>query len=251
MKNRKVTFSRACHYVWQRFAPFGGFLPEVSRADLELLKTVRPFTGTSAERMYALLNAVRYVARNEIAGDMVECGVWRGGSMMLIARALLELKQTDRVLYLYDTYAGMTAPSAQDATQFEKTSPAESFEARKKEEGVVDWCYAPIEEVRKNMSSTGYPEDKLQFIKGPVEKTIPGRIPDQIALLRLDTDFYESSMHELVHLFPRLVSGGVLILDDYGHWEGQRIAVEEYIEKHKVKLLLNRIDYTGRIAVKL
>src|SRR5438874_8505055 len=98
MKKRKITFSRACHYLWQRFAPFAASLPEISREDLELIRSLRVFTATSPERMYALLNAVRYVARSEIAGDIVECGVWRGGSMMLIARGLVELKQTDRFL---------------------------------------------------------------------------------------------------------------------------------------------------------
>jgi len=251
MRTRSTAYSRACRYLWQRFAPFEAFLPEVANADLELIESVRPFTATSAERMYALLGAVRYVAINEIAGDVVECGVWRGGSMMLVAKALLQLKQRQRNLYLYDTYAGMTAPSAKDGTQFQKESPEELFKESRKEGGIVDWCYASLEEVRKNMFSTGYPEEKMQFIKGPVEQTIPAHIPERIALLRLDTDFYESSKHEMVHLFPRLVSGGVLILDDYGHWEGQRIAVDEYIAEHKLKLLLNRIDYTGRTAVKL
>src|SRR2546423_297734 len=114
MRTRSTAYSRACRYLWQRFAPFEAFLPEVADADLELIESVRPFTATSAERMYALVGAVRYVAINEIGGDIVECGVWRGGSMMLVAKALLQLKQRQRNLYLYDTYAGMTAPSAKD-----------------------------------------------------------------------------------------------------------------------------------------
>ena len=89
------------------------------------------------------------------------------------------------------------------------------------------------------------------YIKGKVEETIPEIIPGKISLLRLDTDWYESTLHNLNHLFPLLSKGGILILDDYGHWQGARKAVDEYLEKNNVKILLNRIDYTGRIAVKV
>jgi hypothetical protein len=171
--------------------------------------------------------------------------------MMLVAKALLQLNQAHRHLHLYDTYAGMTAPTEKDKSQFHKESPQEMFQASKKEGEVVHWVYASLEEVQENMRSTGYPMDKIHFVKGPVETTIPAHIPERISLLRLDTDFYDSSKHEMTHLFPRLVSSGVIILDDFGHWEGQRIAVEEYIAENKIKLLLNRIDYTGRIAVKI
>jgi len=75
-------------------------------------------------------------------------------------------------------------------------------------------------------------------------------MPGKIALLRLDTDWYESTAHELKHLYPLLVPGGVIIIDDYGHWEGARKAVDEYITAEKLPLLLNRIDYTGRIGIK-
>jgi hypothetical protein len=100
------------------------------------------------------------------------------------------------------------------------------------------------------MDSTGYPSDLINYVEGKVEETIPVNAPDQISLLRLDTDWYESTKHELIHLYPRLVEGGVLIIDDYGHWQGARRAVDEYIEENNLPLLLCRIDYTGRITVK-
>jgi len=251
MSRFRKFWNRGWGYLWRRYTPFEAFLPEIDQADLQLMREVRPFTMTSPERMYALLTAVRYIASNRIQGDIVECGVWRGGSMMLIAKALLGSEGPRRRLFLYDTFAGMTKPSPRDRTQFEQRTPEESYASSRKEGEVVHWSYASIEEVQRNLSMTGYDHSKLHFVKGPVEQTIPGTIPDQIALLRLDTDFYESSKHEMLHLFPRLVSGGVLILDDFGHWEGQRLAVEEYIQQHNLKLLLNRIDYSGRIAVKL
>lgn len=249
-QNRKF-LSRAAGYAWRRFAPLDAFVPESSPEDLQLIREVKPFTMTSPERIYGLLGAVRYLEANRIAGDIVECGVWKGGSMMAVAKALLALKSTDRDLYLYDTFAGMTAPTGKDSSQFERKSTQDSFDSLKQGDGVCKWCFSSLEETRRNVASVPYPEQKVHFVKGPVEETIPGVAPEKIALLRLDTDFYESSRHEMVHLFPRLVAGGVLLLDDYGHWEGQRLAVDEYLSEHKVPLLLNRLDYAGRIGIKL
>jgi hypothetical protein len=104
--------------------------------------------------------------------------------------------------------------------------------------------------VKQNLLSTGYPAERLHFIKGKVEDTIPGTCPDRIALLRLDTDFYESTYHEFVHLYPSLVDQGVLILDDYGTWQGAKEATEQYFKEKGINLLLNKIDKPGRIAIK-
>jgi hypothetical protein len=87
------------------------------------------------------------------------------------------------------------------------------------------------------------------LIAGKVEETLPEHAPESIALLRLDTDWYESTRHELEHLFPRVVAGGVLLLDDYGHWKGSRKAVDEYFAAQGITMLLNRVDYTGRLGI--
>ena len=108
----------------------------------------------------------------------------------------------------------------------------------------------PLEEVRHNLSNVGYPDDRIKLVKGLVEATLPNKAPSKIALLRLDTDWYESTRHELIHLYPRLAQRGVLIIDDYGHWEGAQKAVDEYIRDNNLPVLLNQIDYTGRIAIK-
>jgi len=107
-----------------------------------------------------------------------------------------------------------------------------------------------LEEVQANLFSTGYPQGKINCVVGKVEDTIPGTMPAKIALLRLDTDWYASTRHELEHLFPLLQNNGVVIIDDYGHWLGARQAVDEYIAEQGLRILLNRIDYTGRIAIK-
>ncbi len=111
------------------------------------------------------------------------------------------------------------------------------------------WCLATLEDVQQNFARTGYPRERVHFVKGKVEDTIPGQAPEQIAILRLDTDFYESTAHELKHLYSRISPGGVLIIDDYGHWAGARKAVDEFFSAHGHPLLLNRIDYTGRLAI--
>ena len=111
-------------------------------------------------------------------------------------------------------------------------------------------CECAAGRSKKILYGTGYPSERIHFVPGKVEDTIPASAPESIALLRLDTDWYESTKHELVHLFPRLATSGVLIIDDYGHWRGSRLACDEYFEQNRVPILLNRIDFTGRIALK-
>ena len=97
---------------------------------------------------------------------------------------------------------------------------------------------------------SGYPPERVHYVQGKVEETLLGKRPRSIACLRLDTDWYESTRDELEHLFPLLVPGGVLILDDYGFWAGQKKAVDEYFAAHGITLLLQRIDANARLAIK-
>jgi hypothetical protein len=204
-----------------------------------------PYTMTSVERMYALYEAVRYVSAAQIPGDVVECGVWRGGSSMLAALTLAQLGES-RQMWLYDTFEGMPPPGVHDV-RYTGEAAGESLDPAQRVAGAPnDWAWATLQDVRTNMTSAG--RDDAELVVGKVEDTIPARAPEAIALLRLDTDWYESTRHELEHLYPRLAHGGVLIIDDYGHWQGARRAVDEYFRD--LPILLNRIDYTGRIAVK-
>lgn len=216
----------------------------------QAVDAVRPFTMTSGPRLVALCEAVRYLMASAIPGDIVECGVWRGGSMMAVARTLIAGGTTERVLHLFDTFEGMTQPTQEDVS-FEGQTAAYLLDTEDKAQAASVWCVASIDEVRHNMKSTGYPEERLRYVKGRVEDTIPQNAPKQIALLRLDTDWYESTRHELEHLYPRLVPGGVLVLDDYGHWQGARQAVDEYFVQSGKAPLLQRIDYSGRLAIKV
>jgi O-methyltransferase len=213
------------------------------------MKAVRRHTLTSHARIAALVDAVEYVVRERIEGDLVECGVWKGGSVMAAALTLKRLGQTDRDLYLFDTFTGMPEPGSEDVS-----SPYDGYSLHKRwrrhDAAAKEWAGIPVDTVRANVESTGYPPERIKCVVGMVEDTIPAEAPERIALLRLDTDWYASTKHELTELFPRLSQGGVLIVDDYGHYEGARQAVDEYFAETGQRILLNRIDYTGRISVK-
>jgi O-methyltransferase len=224
--------------------------PDFGQEDLKIIRDALPFTMTSSERIYSLIQAVRYVVNNGTPGDIVECGVWRGGNIVAAVKTLMKLGSYDRNLYLFDTFEGMADPEAVDISfDGERASETQKKLKSPASKG-SNWCRAELEEVRSLILSLGYDNSKIHFIKGKVENTIPESAPEEISLLRLDTDWYSSTKHELDHLFPRLCPGGILIIDDYGHWQGARKAVDEYFAEHKISLFLSRIDYTGRLAIK-
>jgi hypothetical protein len=204
------------------------------------------YTCTSFEAQYGLWRAAEYAVRCDVPGDFVECGVYKGGSVMVAAMAFSHFGDVRRRFWLYDTFEGMTEPTARDV----------DFSGRTPHQHLSTWsarsmdamAYSPLEEVRQNLARTGLAPERFVTVKGKVEDTIPGAVPDgPISILRLDTDWYESTRHELVHLFPRLSPGGVLIVDDYLFWRGSREACDEYIRQHQVKILLNRLDRAGAV----
>lgn len=215
----------------------------------DIITRVSPYTMTSPERIFGLIEAVKYVVRHNIPGNFVECGVWKGGSMLAIAETLVSMNTTDRKLLLYDTFEGMSDPSEEDINHDNQNAKALLSKSKSREKDAI-WAYSTLDTVKTTMSISHYPESNIIYLKGRVEDTIPNQVPEKIALLRLDTDWYESTKHELIHLFPLLSVGGVLIIDDYGFWKGARKAVDEYISENKLKILLNRLDDTGRIAIK-
>lgn len=210
----------------------------------------KPYTMTSVDRLYSLYKSVLYVLDNNIPGSFVECGVWRGGSSMVVAQMLIN-RNLERPIYLFDTFEGMSAPTGNDVNMRGQGADNLLEENKNDKENSV-WCLADEADVRNNLRLTGYDFKNVFFIKGKVEETIPSQSDKgDIALLRLDTDWYESTKHELIHLYPQLVRNGVLIIDDYGHWQGCRKAVDEYFAENNIKLLSQRIDYTGRLLIKI
>ena len=215
-------------------------------AAVAVMHRVKPRTMTSPEKLFGLVQSVRYVVRHGIPGDIVECGVWRGGSMQAVALTLLEQGETTRRLHLFDTFEGMSAPTELDRRT--DGTPAEVL-LREHDKDHRVWGVAGIEDVTAGMSETGYPSELVDYHQGMVEHTIPAQAPDRIAVLRLDTDWYESTAHELEHLWDRLSPGGVLIVDDYGDWDGARLATEEFLARTDEPLLLLPLG-TGRILLK-
>lgn len=201
-----------------------------------------------------MVDAVRYCHARRLEGAFAECGVWRGGAVLAMILALQDVGDETRDVYLYDTFEGMTAPTGADTSPFD--APALQTWRQAQDAGRRPWSelFDPEtfseEALRTLLAGTGYPDERLHFVRGPVEETLPAQAPNRLAILRLDTDWYESTGHELEQLFPRLCAGGVLMIDDYGHWEGARRAVDEYFARAHPPLLLSRTDYTGRIAVK-
>lgn len=220
---------------------------------MEIWDRVKPYTMTSVERAHALWMAVNTVLDNDIAGSFVECGVWRGGSSMLIALTLLARGAGHREIFMFDTFEGMSEPGPFDHDlQGDHASGLMNGE-RGEDIAELVKAAAGIDDVRRAIATTGYDMRLVKMVKGDVALTLPKTQTLRIALLRLDTDFYDSTRAELQHLYPRLAQGGILIIDDYGHWEGAKRAVDEYFADPSSgfsKPMLWRIDYTGRGAVK-
>jgi hypothetical protein len=224
-------------------------LPALQADELDAIwREVEAFTMTSRPRVAALVRSIVHIEQTNVSGDIVECGVWRGGSMMAAALALLRRGAVERRLFLFDTFAGMSAPGPGDRDMWGRSAAA----VLQKSDFATSpmWAFCPLLAVREAMSRTGYPSERIVYVEGKVEDTLPQSAPAQIAVLRLDTDWYESTAHELEHLYPRLTVNGVLIVDDYGHWQGARRAIDDYFSKMKRPPRLREIDYTGRLLIK-
>ena len=224
--------------------------PVEYRAEDEFIwDRVKHETMTSFLNFWFLLNSVDYLVKNKIHGSYVECGVWRGGSAMTMAMRLVQHNSTLVDIYLFDTYSGMVKPSNFDIEAHSGQAAAELMEQAEADSMVR--AQAPLGIVKSNMDKTCYPADKVHYVEGDVLETLKNTNICDIALLRLDTDWYESTLAELVSLLPRLVKGGICIIDDYGHWEGSRKAVDEYFNNSDFKPLMFHVDYTCRAFIRV
>ena len=225
-----------------------GFDDEAAIKDA--VRRVRGNTMTSVERLATLWQQVRYLDRAGIQGSLVECGTWRGGSVGMMALAHLAGSPTPtRRIELFDSFEGLPQPTAKDGAK------AATY-ARGRVTGAldtIDACVAPLEENRSLLEgSIGYPGELTTYHRGWFQDTVPAAAPGlgPIALLRLDGDWYESTLICLDHLYDLVPAGGVVVIDDYGHWEGCRRAVDEYLAARDEHVLMQHLDYTGRAWVK-
>ena len=205
---------------------------------ITFINTVRPYSMTSVERIECLYDSLEYIRTNNIKGDFVECGVWRGGNILGIIEYLNFHKMLDRHVWLYDTFEGMTEPEDLDIDH-----------TNNKAIDIINLphvkAYADLNDVKTNLNTSKFPKENMHYVIGDIVKTLNNseNIPKNISLLRLDTDWYKSTQKELEILYPKLENNGILIVDDYGHWQGSRKAVDEYFQNidHDFK----QIDYTG------
>ena len=219
------------------------YLKDMDKEFLSIWNHVRPYTLISPERGWAFTEAIRHVCRKNIPGDIVECGVYKGGACLLASYILASQSNSDRRnIWLYDTFTGMVEPGDDDRI----ASSGQSLKDRHPE----GWWAAGVDDVKKNLKTSPLEKHRFRFVPGRVEDTLLNEIPDKISVLRLDTDWFESTMMELNVLYPRLSEGGVLIIDDYGHFTGARKAVDDFFQDRGEKVLLHRSDYTGRVIVK-
>jgi O-methyltransferase len=208
-------------------------------------------------RQHTTYSAVQYVVNAGLEGDLIECGVYQGRQILMMAEALKASGVSDRDIYLYDTFAGQIKPHPEDYRR-DKENAAASYQANlaRWEKGQITgpsktFKVATLDEVRANVFRSGYPQERFHFIEGDVLQTLPTDRHERIAVLRLDTDWYRSTKHELVCLYDKLVVGGVLIIDDYGRWRGCRKAVDEFLATlgQRAPLLL-RTGPSERVCIK-
>ena len=211
----------------------------------------RPYTTTTEVRAYALWQAVGHVVTEKIKGCMIECGSGKGGSAMLMVLAAQHFGWSGDLI-LFDRFVGMAGPSEQaldnkdDFPKKRRSSKAHTSANNKVQAGA--W----IDEVRRNIGQSSFEDVRVVFIQGCIVETLPVSKTGQIALMRFATDDHASITAAIEILYPKLSSGGILLIDDYDNNTGVQKAVGEYFEQMALGSapFLAPIDFTGRIAVK-
>ena len=219
--------------------------PEISKIEKKIISISRKYSMTPEIRMYVLSQAIKYIKNDNLEGDFVECGIWKGGNIILFQKFNLLFKLKKKI-YGFDTFEGMSEPGKEDR---QNKISAKEIAIKRRIRKMSDWCYSSYEEVKNNISKNTI-IDNIYLIKGKVENTLLEKknLPKKISILRLDTDWYLSTKIELEVLYKRLVSGGVLIIDDYGTWDGARKAVDEYFKDKNI--WLHYVDRSCRFLIK-
>ena len=195
----------------------GGHPSDFTREEADTWQKVRKYTQNGPEQIIYVKRACEWVLEQGIPGAFVECGVWRGGTAMVM---------NGRPVYLYDTYRGMSQPGPHDGLVSGHRPEAWGALPKRGEYPAIT-SDAVLERVPNGV-----------VIEGDVLDTIPAHLPEQIAVLHLDTDFYETTLHELKHLWPLVSPGGIAIIDDYYLWTGVKNAVDEFFPS----AYLHRVD---------
>lgn len=228
------------------------YIVELDNTEIDIIKYVydNKLTMSTIPKLINTLKSCYHVVQNNIPGDFVECGVWRGGNGIL-ANKIFDFLGSDKKVWMFDTFEGMTKPTRFDKVSGSKILAEKKFSINQKDTH-NEWCYASLEDVKNNCTKSGLKLNSFNFIKGDICETLKQKVnvPPKISLLRLDTDFYESTKVELEVLYPKLSNSGVLIIDDYGRWEGSRKAVDEYFLSKNFKPLFHIVDQSCRSSTK-
>lgn len=226
---------------------------------MSFLTTCQAQTMTCKEHLLFLSTTLDQMNQQALSGAIVECGVWKGGCCMWMAhcqKRYAAVDAVDRTIYLFDTFNGMTVPIDHDAKEDPRAMELYNQITNGRYQRHYDkwhhenkWAYAPLEYVQHNMTKVGYNPDRIKYVVGDVLETLrmAENLPTEIAILRLDTDWYESTKTELEVLFPRVVKGGLVIIDDYFAWRGSRNATDEFLTAHGHEVKLLDIKRTGNI----
>lgn len=235
--------------IIKKIANFAGYvfikkidseLENTTNFNKDIIKKFSKYTMTSNVKIFSLIKVFEYVNKFKIAGDFAECGVYTGGNIMILKK-LIEKNKLDVKIYAYDTFEGMTAPTSYDV-KIDGTIAKKKFKK--------NWASCSLDKLKQNFKEVKLSIKNIRFIKGKVEDTlkIKKNLPKKLSILRLDTDFYESTKSELQKLYPLLVKGGVLIIDDYGSWLGSKKATDEYFSNKKI--FMHYIDHSARMIIK-
>lgn len=192
---------------------------------------VRGYTAVFVPRLAALHRLCREMERRKVPGDVIECGVYNGGSAALMASVCCKDEASDRRIWLFDSFEGLPKPTEQDG---------------EKAKSCGWWCHGDLAKVRSIFHKKGIPESRVRIVKGWFHETFPGLDSPSIALLHIDADWYDSVKLCLEKFYDHVLPGGYIVIDDYGHWEGCRKATDEFLRTRGISVKLTKVDYTGR-----
>ena len=196
---------------------------------MRLVYRVRGYTAVFVPRLVALYKLSEEINQRSVPGDIVECGVYNGGSAAIMA-SLCEKSPVSRNVWLFDSFEGLPKPTDKDGAE------APAYEG---------WCHGDLSKVKEVLRKLRVPESRVHIVKGWFQDTFPKVEIPKIAILHIDADWYESVKLCLERFYDSVQPGGYIVLDDYGDWEGCRIATDEFLKRRAIDVKLIQVDYTG------
>ena len=197
---------------------------------VRLIRMVLPYSSLLPPRLAALHRLSREIDKRSVPGDVVECGVYNGGSAAVMA-SVCTRSPLNRRIWLFDSFEGLPRPTRNDG------DGAQDY---------TSWCHGDVAKVKTILQEFSIPESRLSIVKGWFQDTFPAVQIPAIALLHIDADWYESVKLCLEKFYDSVQPGGFIVIDDYGHWEGARKATDEFLRARAPEVKLTRVDYTGR-----